>query len=81
MITVYSKPACVQCKATIRYLDKLDADYAVIDITADDDARSHVMDDLGYTQAPVVETASDHWSGYRPERLAAAAYAEGYHHD
>lgn len=76
VITVYSQPACMQCKATIRYLDKLAADYSVIDITADDDARSHVMDDLGYTQAPVVETDDgDHWFGYRPERLASAVTA------
>ena len=32
-ITVYSKPACVQCNATYRALDKLDADYTVVDIT------------------------------------------------
>lgn len=72
MITVYSKPACVQCKATIRHLDKLDVNYKVIDITVDDDARSHVMDDLGYKQAPVVETGTDHWSGFRPERITDA---------
>lgn len=72
MITVYSKPACVQCKATIRHLDKLDVNYKVIDITVDDDARSYIMEDLGYVQAPVVVAGTDHWSGFRPERITDA---------
>jgi glutaredoxin-like protein NrdH len=46
-ITVYSKPACVQCTATYRA--------------------------LGYLQAPVVVTDDDHWSGFRPDKIATLA--------
>ncbi|UJP40242.1 glutaredoxin-like protein NrdH [Cellulomonas palmilytica] len=71
-ITVYSKPACVQCNATYRALDKLGADYTVVDISEDADARDYVMS-LGHLQAPVVIADGDHWSGYRPDRIKALA--------
>jgi glutaredoxin-like protein NrdH len=71
-ITVYTKPACVQCKATYRALDKSGVDYNVIDISTDRDARDYVMA-LGYLQAPVVVAGGDHWSGYRPDRIHALA--------
>jgi glutaredoxin-like protein NrdH len=69
-ITVYSKPACVQCNATYRALDKLGAEYTVVDISEDADARDYVMS-LGHLQAPVVITDGEHWSGYRPDRIKA----------
>lgn len=71
-ITVYSKPACVQCNATYRALDKLGAEYTVVDISEDADARDYVMS-LGHLQAPVVIVDGDHWSGYRPDRIKALA--------
>jgi glutaredoxin-like protein NrdH len=67
-ITVYAKPACVQCNMTYKALDKLGLDYNVIDISADDQAREYVMT-LGYLQAPVVIAGDQHWSGFRPERI------------
>ena len=71
-VTVYSKPACVQCDATYRALDKIDADYTVVDISEDADARDYVMS-LGHLQAPVVIVDGEHWSGYRPDRIKALA--------
>ena len=38
-VTVYTKPNCVQCKATFRALDKAGIDYTPVDITLDTDAR------------------------------------------
>lgn len=67
-ITVYTKPACVQCNATYKALDKADIDYTVVDITEDAEARDYVMA-LGYLQAPVVVAGDDHWSGFRPDRI------------
>lgn len=67
-VTVYTKPACVQCNATYRALDKAGIEYAVIGITEDAQAREHVMS-LGYLQAPVVVAGNDHWAGYRPDRI------------
>lgn len=67
-ITLYTKPACAQCRATKRALDKAGLNYETVDISLDDDARDYVMA-LGYVQAPVVEAGGDHWSGFRPERI------------
>lgn len=73
-VTVYTKPACVQCNATYKALDKQGVDYTVVDITTDPDARDYVMA-LGYLQAPVVVAGEDHWSGFRPDRIKALATA------
>ncbi|HJT93937.1 redoxin NrdH [Rhodococcus sp. NPDC056960] len=67
-ITVYTKPACVQCNATYRALDKAGIEYAVVDITEDPEARDYVMA-LGYLQAPVIVAGDEHWSGFRPDRI------------
>ena len=71
-ITVYTKPACVQCNATYKALDKHGVPYDVVDITEVADARDYVMA-LGYLQAPVVVAGNEHWSGFRPDRIKALA--------
>ena len=73
-VTVYSKPACVQCNATYRYLDTHEIPYESIDVTQDNDALEFIKS-LGYAQAPVVAVASGDgdfgtWSGFRPDLLA-----------
>ncbi len=72
MVTVYSKPACVQCTATTRELDRRGVAYKYIDLTEDADAMNRVRD-LGYMQAPVVVVGDDHWSGFRPDKISALA--------
>lgn len=68
MITVYTKPACVQCTATKKAMDKAGLDYELVDISLDDEARDYVMT-LGHLQAPVVVAGEEHWSGFRPDRI------------
>jgi glutaredoxin-like protein NrdH len=72
MITVYSKPSCVQCTATYRALDKKGIEYTVFDVSVDEKALETVKQ-LGYLQAPVVVTETDHWSGFRPDKIALIA--------
>ena len=71
-ITLYTKPACVQCKATQKALDRAGLNYETVDISLDDEARDYVLA-LGYLQAPVVEANGEHWSGFRPERINGLA--------
>ncbi|ROS78459.1 glutaredoxin-like protein NrdH [Cellulomonas sp. PhB143] len=71
-VTVYSKPACVQCDATYRALDKKGVDYTVVDISQDAEALELVRG-LGYLQAPVVVADDTHWSGFRPDQISALA--------
>ena len=63
-ITVYTKPACVQCNATFRALERQGIGYTAIDISEDQEAREYVLS-LGYLQCPVVFAGGDHWSGFR----------------
>lgn len=77
--TVYSKPACTQCNATYRALDKKGFPYRSIDVSKDEAAREHSMS-FGYMQAPVVVVEKDgevidHWSGFNPEKIAEHASA------
>ena len=71
-VTVYSKPACVQCKATYRALEKKDIAYETVDLSQDAEALERVRV-LGYMQAPVVITDEDHWSGFRPDKIEELA--------
>jgi glutaredoxin-like protein NrdH len=71
-ITVYSKPACVQCTATTRALDARGLNYTVIDLTEDAAAMAFVAG-LGYRQAPVVLSGEAHWAGFRPDMIGRLA--------
>lgn len=72
-ITVYTKPACVQCDAVFRMLDKMGIEYRGVDISLDREAREYVMA-LGYLQAPVVYAGpNNHFCGFRPDRLRGLA--------
>lgn len=67
-VTVYTKPACVQCNATYRALDRKGIEYKKVDISQDPEALERIRD-LGFMQAPVVITDSDSWSGFRPDKI------------
>lgn len=71
-ITVYSKPACVQCTATTRALQAHGLDFNVVDLAEDEGAFAHVTE-LGYRQAPVVVAGDSHWSGFRPDLIGRLA--------
>lgn len=70
-ITVYSTNHCGQCLATKRALESRGVNFGEVDLDVDSAARAFVMQQLGYRQAPVVVTDSDHWSGFRPDKIAA----------
>lgn len=69
MVTVYTKPNCVQCTMTINVLEKQEIPYKTENILTDE--NMDYVKQLGYLAAPVVVTATEHWSGFRPERIAA----------
>jgi glutaredoxin-like protein NrdH len=73
-VTVYTKPMCPQCVFTEQKLDDLGVPYTAVDVTEDTTALEYVQS-LGYSSAPVVLVSGDiqHWSGFRPDRLAGLA--------
>lgn len=68
-VTVYSKPACVQCTATCKELERQGIPYTVVNLLDDAEAYERVAG-LGYRQAPVVMVGDEHWSGFRPDLIA-----------
>lgn len=73
-VTVYSTPDCTQCRMTYVALERAGVPYTVVDLDRDAAARAYVTGVLGHTAAPVVVVDQDpvrHWSGFRPERIAA----------
>ena len=73
MITVYNLPSCHQCDRTTELLDILGIEYTTVDLSENNEAREYVRDYLGYSQAPVVETEDDSWSGFKPDRIRELA--------
>lgn len=69
MITIYSKPDCMQCEFAKRYLDDRGIKYEEIDVFTDDKALA-MLRDAGYTQMPVVDIDGDKHTGFHPEILA-----------
>jgi glutaredoxin-like protein NrdH len=84
-LTIYSKPACVQCTGTLRHLEtkkntageKLAAnkDFGYIDATQDEAAFDFIANTLGTRQMPVGVARGedgkvlDWWTGFNPDKL------------
>lgn len=71
-VLVYTKPSCVQCEQTQRWLTSKGIPFETRDVTLNQEAREYVLG-LGYLGAPVVVAGTEHWSGFRLDRLKALA--------
>lgn len=71
---VYSKPACQQCVATVKKLERNELDYRKEDGTTPEAVA--YLKGLGYQQLPVVFYGEEHWSGYRPDLIQQFGSAE-----
>jgi glutaredoxin-like protein NrdH len=75
--TVYSLPSCAQCDMTKKFLTKQGVAFEEVNI-AEDPAAHAMIQELGYTSAPVVVVSdkgdTQTWSGFRLERLQKLAY-------
>ena len=68
MVTIYSKNNCVQCKMTKRFLDTNHVEYREINLDEQPEFIDHVKD-LGFNAAPVIQTATEAFSGFQPGKL------------
>jgi glutaredoxin-like protein NrdH len=68
MTTVYTKPNCVQCDMTKRYMDKNGIAYDTVDITENPEALEMILS-LGFSSAPVVISEEGSWAGFQPDKL------------
>lgn len=76
MITVYSKPRCMQCEMTKMWLTQNNIPFETVDIEADPGAFE-LLKHYGYSSLPVVsidDGLSDEtktWAGFQIEKLEA----------
>jgi len=68
MTIVYTKPACVQCDMTKRYMDKNGISYTTVDITENPDALDMILG-MGFSSAPVVISGDLSWAGFQPDKI------------
>lgn len=68
MTIVYTKPACVQCDMTKRYMDKNGISYTTVDITENPDALNMILG-MGFSSAPVVISGDLSWAGFQPDKI------------
>lgn len=71
MIVVYTSPACVQCRATKRYLKERNTPFLEVDVDHADAAARAFLPTLGFSRLPVVltEPGGGRWQGFRPDLL------------
>ena len=69
MVTVYSKPNCMQCEFTKKYLSDKGIEFKEINAFEDDEALA-MLRDAGYAHMPVVDIGGEKHTGFRPEILA-----------
>lgn len=68
-ITVYSKPNCMQCSFTKKYLDEKSIEYTTYDVYENEQALNTVKD-LGFKSLPVVVIDGETpFFGFRPDLL------------
>ena len=76
MITVYSKPKCMQCEMTKMWLNQNKIPFETVDIEANPGAFE-LLKHYGYSSLPVVaidDEISDNsksWSGFQIDKLEA----------
>nr|WP_024965472.1 glutaredoxin-like protein NrdH [Pantoea sp. IMH] len=73
-IIIYTKNHCVQCNATKNAMDKQGIAYQLINLDQQPEAVE-ALKSLGYRQVPVVMADREHWSGFRPDKIAALSRA------
>ncbi|MBF0780216.1 MULTISPECIES: glutaredoxin-like protein NrdH [unclassified Granulicatella] len=72
-VVVYSKPNCMQCNFTKKFLEERNIPFKVKDVMEDEVALEEVKA-LGFSSLPVVVIEGEEpFSGFRPDRLEAIA--------
>jgi len=71
-VTVYSKPDCMQCNFTKKWLKERNIPYTELNIKEDEEALLKVKE-MGFQSVPVIVTEDDSWYGFQPDKLAELA--------
>lgn len=68
-VTVYSKPDCMQCNFTKKWLKERNVPYTELNIKEDEEALLKVKE-MGFQSVPVIVTETENWYGFQPDKLA-----------
>ena len=71
MITIYSKPNCMACNFSKKYLEDKGVPFEEINVFEDKEALS-MLRDKGFSQMPVVSMDGEFHTGFQPNLLAKA---------
>ncbi|OYQ66745.1 glutaredoxin-like protein NrdH [Aerococcus sp. 1KP-2016] len=73
MVTVYTKPNCMQCNFTKKYLTEKEIEFQTIDVTESAEALAKVKN-MGFQAVPVIVAEDQEaFYGFQPDRLAKLA--------
>lgn len=71
-VIVYTKPGCMQCRATTNLLDRRGIKYELVDISNKPGVIERFVRE-GHKSVPVVTACKDHesivWNGFRPDLI------------
>ena len=71
MIKIYSKPNCMACNFSKKYLTDKGIQFEEIDVFEDAEALA-MLRDKGFSQMPVVSIEGEFHTGFQPNLLAKA---------
>ena len=72
-ITLWTKPNCAQCEMTKKQFDKRGIIYSIRRLDRSPKAVDRFLE-LGLMAAPIVETDTKRWSGFRLDKIESLAY-------
>ena len=76
-LTVYADAEHDDVADTMALLENLGISYTLVDLTQDENALQHV-EELGFTQTPIVEVGTTSWAGFRPDLIHVLATSITY---
>lgn len=68
-VIVYSKPNCMQCNFTKKWLKERNIPYTELNVEEDEAALSKIKE-MGYQAVPVIVTETENWYGFQPDKLS-----------
>ena len=69
MITIYSKPNCMQCEFSKKYLNDKGIEFKEINVFEDAESLGMLRDE-GFSQMPVVSIGGEFHTGFQPNILS-----------
>lgn len=68
MVKVWTNENCIQCDRTKKFLSDNNIDFLELSLM-DNPEQTKQFIDAGFRTAPIVETNSDRWSGFKLDKL------------